>query len=382
MLLLTLAYNGELIRCSTRTEALEHQWHGFVSAIDPVQIRSNRSYGGWLRVSLPTITFTPELFDQESGLISTFPPPRQIPAFLNATGSNEAGAFSLCSGVLSLKNFTEKGAEYELYSSPYIPIPSIGQSLAVQYSYDNAAWHNVYQDGDRFLRVSLDGGANYAPGVQYLMPGGTSLASWASSAHLVTGFFTDLCAVLGLTLDSSLASIDDPVISGTVSGDTLILDVADAVAAYFNHYFYINGSTLQLIDASAENGTGYSFGYFDYCRTPRYTYQAPVNSVYDDSGKIAFIGNTLYGQRVLVGASYYAVDNTYLQKIASYLELPQVELAAMELYGEFRCGRHLLWIDDRHPLDLFGDMVMRAVQYTFLSAADKITVIGEATFSI
>lgn len=382
MLLLTLTYEGQEIRCSTRTAPLEHQWHGFVSRIDPVQIRSSKEYGGWMQVSLPTITFTPELFDPTNGKIGAYPPPRQIQARIQGTGSSEAAAVDLCSGVLALKSIGEAAVEYELYSSPYLPIPRSGQTLAVQYSYNASNWHNAYQDSDRFVRSSLDGGASWGNSVQFLMPGGTSLSSWAPTANLVSGFFSQLCSRLGLTLDASLASGANPIVSGTVSGDSLLLDVADAVAAYFSHWFWIENGTLHLVDVHAENGLAFNFGIWDYVRGPKYTWQAPVNSVTDDAGKIAIYGNTLFGRKISAGSSFYGPDNSYLRTIANTLELPQVELSAMDFYGQFFPGRRLFWIDERHPRDLVGQMAMRAVQYDFGVSGDRVTIIGEASLSV
>ncbi|NTV26679.1 MAG: hypothetical protein HGB01_10800 [Chlorobiaceae bacterium] len=381
MLLLTLTYGGQIIRCSTHTVPLGYQWYGFVSKIDPIQVRSSKEYGGWLQVSLPTVTFTPELFDPVNGKIGIYPPPRQIQAKVQGTGTDESVAVDLCSGVLALKSIGETAIEYELYSSPYLPFPRVGQTLTVQYSYNGSSWHNAYQDTDRFLRVSVNGGASWGSAVQFLMPGGTSLSSWAPSANLVTGFFSQLCSRLGLTLDASLASSANPIISGAVSSDTLLLDVADAVAAYFSHWFWIEDGTLHLVDVHAENGLAYNFGIWDYVRGPKYTWQAPVNSVTDDAGKIAIYGNTLFGRKISVGSSYYGADNSYLRTIATTLEMPQVELSAMDFYGQFRPGRRLYWIDERHPRDLVGQMAMRAVQYDFGVSGDRVTIIGEASLS-
>lgn len=376
--MLTLTYNDQKIRCSTHYKPLAHQWYGYVASIDPVQVRSTKEYGGWLRVSLPTITFTPELFDLSSGKIATYPPPRQLPATI-AGGVDELNAVELCRGVLSLKSIGEKGVEYEMYSSPYIPIPNETQVLAVQYSYDAASWHNSYQATDRYLRSSMDGGSTWGSAVQFIVPGSTFLASWGTTATLI-GFFTKVCSCLGLTLDSTLAAA--PVITGTVASNTLVLDVADAVAAYFCHYFYISSGVLHLLDAASINGSAYSFGLWDYIRQPKYTYQPPVNTVVDESGKIFIQGNTLFGRSVSAGVSYYAADSTYLQKISAYSDLVKIEFSAMDFYGEFVPGRQLTWIDDRHVQTLHGSMMMRAAQYTFGVSGDRVTVLGEATLTL
>lgn len=380
MLLLTITYEGDKVRCSTRTEALEHQWHGVVKRIDPVTVRSNQLHGGYLRVSAPSLVFTLDLFGDD--LIGTFPPPRQLQAEMQVTGSNEADASTLCAGVLTLQEFDEFGAEYDMYSDPYLPIPGDGETLTVQYSVDGSSWHNSYQDSDKFLRVSFDGGSSWDPAVQFVIAGATSLASWGSSNTLIGGFFTKLCAQMGLTLDSSLAVSPDPVISGSVNGDSLLLDVADLVAAYFGHFFYIDDGTLFLVDSDSEYGTEYSFGRFDYLRTPKYSYSPPLNSVYDSAAKKFIVGNTLFGQEFNAGQSFFSTDNRYLQKIAEYHAEPQVEIAAMEMHGEFVCGRHLTWIDDRQIDEVSGEMVMRSVQYEFEAAADKVTVVGEATLTV
>ncbi|WP_294346747.1 hypothetical protein [Prosthecochloris sp.] len=378
MLLLTIPYNGEKVRCSTRTEALEHQWHGVVERIDPVTVRSNQLHGGYLRVSAPTLVFTPELFR----LIGTYPPLRQLQAEMQVTGSDETSASALCSGVLMLQEFDEFGAEYEMYSDPYLPIPGDGKTLTVQYSVNGSSWHNSYQDSDKYLRVSFDGGSSWEPDVQFVIAGGTSLATWGNTNTLIGGFFTKLCAKMGLTLDSSLAVSPDPAIAGSVSGDSLLLDVADLVAAYFGHFFYIDGGTLYLLDADSEYGSAYSFGRFDFLRTPKYSYNPPLNSVYDSASKKYIVGNTLFGQELNAGQSFFSTDNRYLQKAAEYHGLPQVGIGAMELHGEFVCGRHLTWIDDRQVEQVNGEMVMRSVQYEFGAAADKVTVVGEAALTL
>lgn len=382
MLMLTLTYNGQKIRCTTSTKPLEHQWWGYVSKIDPIQVRSNQVYGGWLRVSQPTVSFTPELFDISIGQISDFPPPQQIQALIQGTGSNEASAVTLCSGVLALKSISETAIDYEMNSSPYIPTPALGQTLSLQYSSDNATFHNSYQDTDRFVRYSFNGGIIWSSGVQFIMPGGTSLASWGTTANLATGFFAKVCSVLGLTLDSSLASSANPAISGTVSGDTLLLDVADAVAAYFCHYFWIDpNNVLHLIDAASINGTTLALQGYDFVRGSKSTWQSPVNAAYDSAGKIAIVGNTLFGSRLNAGASYYGTDNTYLKKIASYSAQPQSEIALMDQYGAFLPGKVMTWFDDRAAQVLYGSMSMRAIQYDFGTSADKLTIIGEAVLT-
>ena len=379
MILLTITYGGNAIRLSNRTAPLEHQWHGEILRVDPIQLKSNKEYGGWLRVSQPTITLSPSLFAAD-GLIGVMPPPSQLQASLSATVSDEASATFLCSGVLMLSRWTEALFEYELYSSPYFPVPSEGELLSVQYSFNGSDWHNAYQDSDRFLRTSLDGGEAWSALVQFVIPGGTSLASWAPSANLVSGFFANIASVLGLTLDSTFASSADPLISGTVSGDSLVLDVADAVAAYFNHYFYISGSSLVLIDAASDAGSPYDFGRFDYVRTPQYSVSVPVNKVTDSSGQFYIYGNTLFGQVINVGPAYYGAGNTYLIKIAEYFSKPQVQISAMQSHNEFLPGRTISWIDDRLPQDISGSMVMRGMQIDFSQIDDKVTFFGEATF--
>lgn len=379
MILLTITYGGNVIRLSNRTAPLEHQWHGEILRIDPIQIKCNKEYGGWLRVSQPTITLSPSLFTS-AGLIGVMPPPLQLQASLSATVSDEASATHLCSGVLMLSRWTETLFEYELYSSPYFPVPSEGEMLSVQYSFNGSEWHNAYQDSDRFLRTSLDGGVTWSAAVQFLIPGGTSLASWAPSANLVSGFFANIAAVLGLTLDSTYASSADPLISGNVSGDTLVLDVADAVAAYFNHYFYISGSSLVLVNAELGVGTPYDFGRFDYIRAPQYAVSVPVNKVSDSSGQSYIVGNTLFGQVINVGSGYYGSGNTYLKKIAEYYAKPQVQLSAMQMYSEFLAGRTIRWTDNRLPQELTGAMVMRGMQIDFNQIDDKVTFFGEAVF--
>ena len=230
------------------------------------------------------------------------------------------------------------------------------------------------------MHASLDGGTTYGSAVQFVIPAATSIPSWGVSNTLV-GFFTKVCTCLGLVLDSSLAIASPPVISGTVSVDTLVLDVADSVAAYFCHYFYIDSGVLHLIDAASVNGAAYNFGLWDYLKSPKYTWLPPVNQVYDDAGKRYILGNTLFGRVLAVGVSYYATDTTYLQKVATYSGLPVVELSAMDFYGQFVPGRLLTWVDDRHAQTIVGSMQMRAVQYDFGASGDRVTIIGSSTLT-
>jgi len=380
MLLLTINYNGETVRCSTETRPLEHQWHGVVSRIDPIIVRSNFDFGGYLRVSMPTVRFTPALFDPAEGLISVFPPPKTLLAVVAATDSDEASAETLCSGTLVRTRWSEKEIVYTLYSNPYLPIPGAREELSVQYSANKSSWHSSYQNGDLYLRTSTDG-ATWSGSVQFVMPGGTSLASWGPTTNLVTGFFTRLCTELGLTLDSTHAMASPPVVTGTVSGNSLLLDVADGVAAYFGLFFWIDpeSMTLHLVDNVAETGTPIDYGRFGFVRTPVYTDMVPVNTVSDGTGFVYTVGESTFGQEVSAGQGLYATDNRYLKKIADYLAKQQIEFTVPESYGVFQCGRKASFIESRTPVEVGAEMLMRSVQYDLQSK--KTTLIGEGVIA-
>ena len=278
-LLLSIFRGGVTYRYSLRDIALNTQWHGVITGLDPVKMALPTRHGGFLRVSAGRVTFAPSAFGGiDAWSIPDWPPPKSLGATFKCKAAKESSAVKLFEGVLYRVSISEKEIVYDVY------ISSFTNTIAA----------------------------------------GTSLGSWPATNTLV-GFFEKVCEVLGLTLDSSKATGSPPSLSHVLSNERLVVDVASEVAAFCSHLFWINDGALYLQQMSASNGTLSLRNPNDYFRSPAYSDDIPVNRVV--AGAYEHVGSEYpYGVDYSLPANYTG-DSSQLQGIYDLLNAHWAEVA-------------------------------------------------------
>lgn len=312
MLLLKITHNSTTYRFSTTDKVLARQWHGDIAGIDPIRLAIPTRHGGFRKIEAGRIRFLPRAFGKESWSIPAWPPPTELAAaFIHEVTSETILEAKLCRVSMS-----EKEVVYDVY------IASYDENVAA----------------------------------------GTSLASWPTTNTLI-GFFTKVCSVLGLTLDSSKATTSPPALSHTLSNERLVIDVASEVAASCNHLFWIDDGTLYLQEMSATNGTLALTNPNDFFRAPRYSDDIPVNSVI--AGAYDYTGSEFpYGIEYYLPASFTG-NNSQLQVVYDYVNAQWVEVAMPPVGCETTPGKVVTLHDERLPVPSEVQFALRNVSYDF-----------------
>ncbi len=330
-LLLAVASDSEYRNYSTKDQNLSYLWHGVITGIDSIKMTLSTKHGGFIQVSAGQVRFTPDAF---GGLnhwsFSDWPPPKTLTAIFRCKIPGQQYSTKLFEGILYRARIGEETVVYDVYISSYTET----------------------------------------------IPSGTSLASWPSTNTLV-GFFSKVCDVLGLTLDSSKAAVSPPALSHTLQNERLVIDVADEVAAFCCHCFWIENGTLYLQAMANANGTLSLQNTNDYLRTPRYIDEVPVNRVVAESGE--YVGSEYpFGNDYELSVNYTG-DDSQLQAIynlvnALWIDIPMPVSVGC---GEFVPGKEVTVLDNRLAVESEAVLKMRAVVYDFMSR--KITIGGDGS---
>lgn len=199
MFLFTFDIDGTDHRISTEGYELEHFWKPKVASFKKPAYRTQFDYGGWVMLDIGEIGFVPDLFD------SDWPPPLTGDIKMEYTTTTEAAADTISEGYAYLKKINYKEVVYDVVGTEHT----------------------------------------------------NQLASATAYNDTLVNVFTDLCGAgkLNLTLDSTAARDPSPNVTHTTSGKQLTINFASKLAAFYTHCFYIEGTTLYLIDMLADNGS-------------------------------------------------------------------------------------------------------------------------------
>jgi len=113
MLLVTFDINGTDHYLSIEGHALTHWWENKIIGFDPPQMMLPHKYGGYCKISFGSISFTPDLFDDD------WPPPINGAITIEYTATTEAAAETLFVGTAHIEKINREEITYELYGPTY-----------------------------------------------------------------------------------------------------------------------------------------------------------------------------------------------------------------------------------------------------------------------
>ena len=326
-LLLSVKHDGVMYRYGIKNQALAAQWHGTIVEVGPIKLSLPTRHGGFLQVSAGQVRFVPSAFGGvEPWSIDVWPPPKELDATFRCKSTGQQGAAELFEGKLYRESVSEKEVVYDVY------IPSYTETIGA----------------------------------------GISLASWSSTGPTLINFFEEVCNVLGLTLDSSKATADPPILDHNLSNESLVIDLASDVAAFCCHLFWIADGILYLQDMSVSNGFLSLKNPNDFFRSPAYTDEIPVNRVV--AGVHKFEGTEYpYGVDYTLSANYTSSDSQ-LQGIYDLVngQWAEVPVPAESGCGEFVPGKQVTLHDVRLAVPSETIINMCAVSYDFIKSSVKI----------
>jgi len=240
MLLTEITINAVLNRISREGIALAHWWDNKVVAFDPPQYKTAYPYGGYCALGFGSLALDPALFDGD------WDPPFSCPVTVKYTATDEGSAATLFSGNGHLMKFNETEVVYDLYGPSYSAVVT-----------DSTAYNDTLVD-----------------------------------------VMTTLCGagILNLTLDTTYARNPSPAVLHTTSGDQLAINLASDMCAFFNHLFYISGSTLYLVDMQIDNGSRTIDGFEFF--PAAYEYPAPLRLAW--AGSFVVTTGYPYGDELTV----------------------------------------------------------------------------------
>ena len=204
MLLVQLNVNGVVRYLSDDYHAVEHFYAAAVVSLGQLRIATRQPWGGWAEPEYGDLVLLPSVFS------AAWPPPRTcaVTVLLGATG--EAGARVLFTGTAYLAEIRRDAIVYTLY------------------------------------------GPEHATEIDDATYTGTLAAVFAAA-----------CATLGLTLNATYGRTTSPAVLYAATGKERLIDRLSDLAAFFSHRFYIEGTTLFLVDCLRGNGATLALTEFD-----------------------------------------------------------------------------------------------------------------------
>lgn len=198
--------------------AIERFYDARVASLSQLRVATRQPYGGFAEPSYGQIEFLPTVFT------ASWPPPMSCPIVISIAVTGESDAEIIFEGTAHLNEPKRDGIIYDLYG------PEI-----------------------------------------------TTTVTDAVYADTLVNIFSAACTTLSLTLDSTKARVSSPAVDYMADGKNLLIDNLSDMAAFFTHRFYIENSTLYLIDCLLDNGT-LAMTEFDVF-SPSYPAPSPIKKV-------------------------------------------------------------------------------------------------------
>ena len=321
MLLIEFTINGTLTRVSQEGVALTNYWDAKVTKFDPIQFRIAQHYGGYCKLGYGSISFFPNLFDDD------WPPPVNGLISIYYTATTEAAKETLFIGMAHLIGINREAIKYKLFGPVY------DETVANATAYNND------------LETVLDG--------------------------ILTGI-----AEID-TLDVTYGRVVVPNVTHTTSGDKLSIDLASDIAAFYGHLFYIIGDTAYLVDMLLNSGST-AYTEFDFFPS-QYDYLGPLSVA--RSGTRSQTSSFPYG-RELSFTQYHdtgANVDTALDDILTIWHKPRTRFGIPLLGSLPTPGAKLTWTDTAQGQDTDMEIVARTIAYDFNN--EEVIIDGEGAIS-
>ena len=309
MLLVKLTYSGTDYYLSQDGHALTHLWKQYVLSFDPPQRRLPLDYGGYCKLEWGSIKIAGMFF--QTGNLGVWPPPAEMDITIYHTDTDEASAVTLLSGVAHRVAVDLQGVTYDIYGPEYA---------------DTVAASTAYND---------------------------TLVTIAMA----------MCATLGLSLDSTAARSPSPAVVHTTSHERLLIDLLSDFCAFYSHLFYIEGTTLYLVDMLADNGSRTIE--FKYLRGPEYHWE-PLTYEVTDGTNVSF-GTNKYGRSVRQDA-YHDTAGNITAAFDDILTVCNSDWASISIPFEGDVpvpGEKISWTDEQLAADTEMYIRARSITYDF-----------------
>lgn len=302
---------------------LTHQWRGRISNFDPPQRKLPYDYGGYCEMGYGSISFFPDLFDDD------WPPPINGAITIKYTATTEAAAETLFVGTAHLEGINRNEVTYGLYRENF------DEMIA-----DATAYNDT-------LNVVL------------------------------TAIIEAIAEVT--TLDTSNARGVSPNVLHTTSGAQLNIELASNIAAFYTHLFYKDGATVYLVDMLGNSGTA-ALDEFDF-GPAKYPYNPPI--ALTRSGDFSQTSSYAYGKELSV-SQYHDTEanvNTCLNDIMTIMNRPRVEISMPFLGSIPTPGAERTWTDESQGQDLDATLYVRNITYEFNPDRDDIILKGDGVLA-
>lgn len=284
MLLVTININGTDYRVSDEAiQTLTNRWHAKISDFEGLTYTIEQQYGGYCNLSFGSMTFTPDLFEDD------WPPPAECDVTIQYTETTQEAAETFFTGKLYLSQFSREAVTYSVYSDTgsinlleevtsydedTVPAPRmVGSTIYVpalrlqdhvdtspQYHKGHVAgtkgvnWY-VFDDGvDISSNVTDNGDGTFKLSA---VPVGQVSISGTGEAATLAGTVEWACGAsyLNLTYNGTYARDPSPALNHWASSQMPLTQFLSDICAYCSHLFYIKGSTLYLVDMKINNGS-------------------------------------------------------------------------------------------------------------------------------
>lgn len=307
MLLIEFTIDGTLTRVSQEGIALTNYWDAKVVRFDPIQYQLANHYGGYVKLGYGSISFFPDLFDDD------WPPPVNGLISVYYTATTEAAKETLFSGEAHLVGINREEIEYRLFGPVY------DETVATATAYNTD------------LETVLDG--------------------------ILTGI-----AEIN-TLDVTYGRAAVPNVTHTTSGTKLAIDLASDIAAFYSHCFYIVGDTAYLVDMLLNSGTT-TYTEFDFFPS-QYEYLEPVAVA--RAGAFSQFSAYPYGKELTVTQHHdtEANVNVCLNNIMAVWHKPRARFRVPLIGSIPTPGAKLSWTDTAQGQDTDMWICARTIAYDF-----------------
>lgn len=304
-LLVEIYINNTLNRISNEGLALTNFWEEEVMSFDAPQYSIDRDQGGFVRMNFGSIQLSPGLFS------SDWVPPIKCPITIKYTDTTEAAAVTLFTGTGQLERFDRNSVTYDLYGEDYktellIEAEDYDTNIvAFPRAFGNVSHVNPIKVADQGGKPTyhkgyitsvtpgsnfsvFDDGVNVDGNVVDNADGTFSLNAVPVGEVTLSGIGTDTTlseimdwacdsARLNLTFNSTYERTSQPDLVHWASSQMPLVDFLSDICGFYTHLFYINSSTLYLVDMLKDNGSRTLTG-FQYFPS-EYDYNVPLSVI-------------------------------------------------------------------------------------------------------
>jgi hypothetical protein len=380
MLLVQITINAVDNYVSVEGHALTHNWRPFIIGFDAPTLSLPTDHGGYAQMTYGSIEFNPALFAGD------WPPPVSCPITIYYTDSTEAAQETVFAGTAHLKSFNREQISYTLRSANFDEaLTAVSSGTLV-----SGRGYKIlsYVSDDDFTNLSA--GSN-ATGVVFTASG-TTPTHWAHGSVLVPYWNTNLNAVitniLGYipeinTVNTTYARASSPNVTHNITGDTLAIQLASDIAAFYSHLIYVVGDTAYLVDMLRDNGSR-TLTEYQFFASPTYEYKVPVASVGCTVGSASYskASSYAYGTAMKIDPYHVAKANieTALTNILTCENAPRAQVKVPMIAGNFPApGEKVTFPDTGNVADLSTYIRVRKMQFDFVNS--MITLEGEGAIT-